>query len=48
MKPLYLLVAFAALTFSACESRQEEAREDALEKKADTLEDQAEATREQK
>ena len=45
MKTLVVLSALAALTFSACDSRQENARENALEKKADTLENQADATR---
>jgi hypothetical protein len=45
---LCLIAAVAALGLSACDSRQENARENALEKKADRLEDKADATREQK
>lgn len=47
MKSLSLCL-IAAFGLSACDSRQENAREDALEKKADRLEDQADAVREQK
>lgn len=47
MKFLFVTAAAAAiaLTFTGCDSREENARENALEKKADTLEDQADATR---
>ncbi|MHA3771913.1 hypothetical protein ACXR0O_10295 [Verrucomicrobiota bacterium sgz303538] len=45
MKSLYLFAAVAALGLSACDSRQENARENALEKRADGLENQADATR---
>lgn len=48
MKAFYLIAAVAVFGLSACESRQEEAREDALENKADKLEDEAEKTREAK
>lgn len=42
--PLFA-VAAAVLSFAACDSSQENARENTLEKKADTMENQADATR---
>ncbi len=38
-------VVVAVLSLAACDSKQENARENALEKKADGMEDQADATR---
>src|SRR5215208_7873720 len=45
MKILCSLFAITALTLSGCDSRQENQRENALEKKADGLENQADAVR---
>ena len=45
MKLLPLLTLTAALSLTACDSKQEEAREKALENRADSLEDQAKATK---
>ena len=39
------LVALTALTFAACDSKQEEARKAQLENKADKLEEAAKATK---
>lgn len=47
MRSLCLITAVAALGLSACESREEEAREDAAEERAEALEEKAEAAREQ-
>ena len=44
MKYQYLLPVFA-LAFAACDSKEENQRENALENKADRLENQADATR---
>ena len=44
MKHLYLLP-LVILSLAACDSKQENQREQALENKADALEDQADATR---
>ena len=40
-----ILVSFAALTFAACDSKQEEARKAQLENRADKLEEAAKATK---
>ncbi len=40
-----LAVAATAFTLSACDSKQENAREDAVEKKADAMENKADAVR---
>ena len=46
MKMIPILTAIAALAiFAGCDSKNESARKDALENKADSLEDQAKATR---
>lgn len=45
MKLLSLLSLTAALAFTACDSKQEQAREKGLENRADRLEDQAKATK---
>ena len=45
MKLLPLLTLTAALSLTACDSKQEEAREKSLENRADNLEDQAKATK---
>jgi hypothetical protein len=44
MKLLPTLTLLAAFTFAACDSKQEQAREKALERRADNLEDAAKAT----
>jgi hypothetical protein len=44
MKLLTLLLP-AALAFTACDSKQEQAREKGLENRADSLEEQAKATK---
>ena len=44
MKYLYILPVIA-LAFAACDSREENARENAMENRADALEEQAKATR---
>lgn len=41
------LVIITALAFTACDSKEERARKAALENKADSLEDQAKATKKQ-
>lgn len=41
LKTLPFFAVVAGLSLSGCDSKQENAREDALEKKADALEDQA-------
>ncbi|HEY1120023.1 MAG TPA: hypothetical protein VGE67_00420, partial [Haloferula sp.] len=43
--PTMLAAATYAFAFTACDSRQEEAREDALEHKADSLEKKADQVR---
>ena len=45
MKFQPLLTLAAAVSLVACDSKQEEARKDGLENRADTLEDQAKATK---
>lgn len=47
MKPitLSLIALVAAFTLGACDSKEENARQDALERKADNLEDNADAVR---
>lgn len=45
MKIPSILILTAALSFSGCDSKQEEAREKSLENRADRLEDQAKATK---
>jgi hypothetical protein len=42
---LCLVTAAFALAFSACDSKQENAREDAVEQKADSMENKADAVR---
>jgi hypothetical protein len=42
----FFTAASALLLFTACDSKEEQRREKALERKADTLEDQAKTTRE--
>lgn len=44
MKLTRILTLTAALVFAACDSKQEQAREKALENRADSLEDAARAT----
>lgn len=48
MKPITIILSGVSLfALSGCDSKEEQRREKALERKADTLEDKAEATREQ-
>jgi hypothetical protein len=47
MKPIHIILSgLGLLALSACDSKEEQRREKALERKADALEDAAEATRE--
>jgi len=45
MKLFTFLTITAALSLSACDSKQEQAREQVLENRADRIEDQAKATK---
>lgn len=45
MKLTPILILTAAFAFAACDSKQEQAREKALENRADNLEDAAKATK---
>lgn len=45
MKIIPLFIVTTAIALTSCDSKQEDARKDALENRADSLEEQAKATR---